>query len=536
PGKEAKTEKLKTIHSYRKNAQNALDTLTFGGFTLNAYQQETFKAIHMVLAMEMRLDVQSAKALNGMFNHVTDNLTPEMFGPNNAQDRYSAVMEIFGGTQNEEGVSDAIAVLLALSQTSRGFRAAIDQLPVPQSVENVSGDSLNEFLSTFTGMLMNKAVGSIDTSAQSVSETLDELSKSILIEESDKEFRILSGLMKNMDKADKVMNGAFKRLSGFATQKNEEMRVSNRSELTKILTKGIVAGTNFLNQDRAELQAEGLKRVTHMGTNLDWAIPVREFVSEAIGTDKENRNVVAMLDEATYAASSVRQNYREDLPIILQDAFENHPDAEQWRATHKVLGRTDFAAIYDENAPNRSFAMIKDENILDTKIAQAEAAIQSNFPVSSASVILEKSQQLADYMNGKGAGHQLWANAFAINKMAGSFNEALTEEIDQLVSLYAMKGSDPLMRQEITRMYEKDPIAMQNLAVYMKGLNKEEDLKVVSDVARLNGYKGYIPDFGKQGSKVIIAKDQERQDLEKKGYKRVANAPADIGFSDILRG
>lgn len=531
-----RSEKLSQISDYRKNAQDALDTLDFGGFTLSAYQKETFKAIHMVLAMEMRLDTQSAAALNGMFKHVTDNLTPAMFGPTNEQDRYSAVMEIFGGTKNDEGVSDAIAVLLALSQTSRGFRAAIDQLPVPQSVENVSGDSLNEFLSSLTGMLMNKAVGSIDTSGKSVSETLDDLSNSILVEESEKEFRILSGLMNNINKADEYMGGALKQIAGYTAKVNEEVRDSNRSKLTKISVSAIAAATGFLDQERAEIQAEGLKRVTHMGTALDFAMPVREFVTEMIGTDETNRNVVALLDEATYAASAVRQNYREDLPVILQDEFDNHPDADQWKATHKILGRTDFSAVYDENRPNNSFEMFKDENIIDTKISQAEAALRANYSNGTANVVLQKAQQLADFMNGKGPGHMLWRNAYAINMMAGDYQPGMTGEIDALVSLYAMKGSDPQMRQEITRMYEQDPVAMQNLAVYLKGLNKEEDMKTISDVARMNGYKGYVPDLGQAGTKVIIAKDEDRRDLEKKGYKRVADATADDSFSSIKRG
>jgi len=534
PGR--RSEKLSQISDYRDNAQSALDTLDFGGFTFSAYQKETFKAIHMVLAMEMRLDTQSSAALNGMFKHVTDNLTPAMFGPTNEQDRYSAVMEIFGGTKNDEGVSDAIAVLLALSQTSRGFRAAIDQLPVPQSVENVSGDSLNEFLSSLTGMLMNKAVGLIDTSGQTVSETMDDLANSILKEESEKEFRILSGLMNNINKADAYMGGALKQIAGYTAKANEEVRASNRSKLTKISVGAIAAATGFLDQDRAEIQAEGLKRVTHMGTTLDFAMPVREFVTEMIGTDENNRNVVALLDEATYAASSVRQNYREDLPVILQDEFENHPDAEQWKATHKVLGRTDFSAVYDENHPNASFKMFKDENIIDTKISQAEAALRANFSNGTANVVLEKAQQLADFMNGKGPGHMLWRNAYAINMMAGDYQPGMTGEIDALVSLYAMKGSDPQMRQEITRMYEADPLAMQNLAVYLKGLNKEEDMKTISDVAHMNGYKGYVPDLGQQGTKMIIAKDEDRRDLEKKGYKRVADATADDSFSSIKRG
>jgi len=530
------SEKVTQISDYRKNAQSAIDTLTFGGFTLSAYQRETFKAIHMVLAMEMRLNPQSAAALNDMFKHVTDNLTPAMFGPTNEQDRYSAVMEIFGETKNDEGVSDAIAVLLALSQTSRGFRAAIDQLSVPESIQGISNDSVNDFLSSLTGMLLNKAIGSIDLNGQSVSETLDQLSESILLEASEKEFRILSGLMNNINKADDWGKGAFKKLAGFTEAVNDELRASNRSQLTKLTFGAVTAATAFMDQERADIQAQALKRVTHMGTNLDFAVFAREFVAEVIGTDQTNAKITSMLDEVTFNASAVRQNYREDLPVMFQNEFENHPDAAQWRAAHKVLGKTDFAMVYDQDRPNTSFEYFKDENLIDDEILVHEAAIRANFSAPIANVILEKSQQLADFMNGKGPGHQLWRNAHAINTLAGEFKPPMTEEIDRLVSFYAMKGSDPQMRQEIARMYENDPVAMQNLAVYMRALNKEEDSKVVSEEALMNGFKGYVPDLGQPGTKMIIAKDEDKRDLEKKGYKRVADAWADDGFSSVNRG
>jgi hypothetical protein len=524
------------ISNYRLKAQKALDTLSFEGFSFTPYQQETFKAIHMVLALEMHLDPQSSAALNGVYNHVTDNLTPEMFGDVNPEVRYSAVMEALGASKNDEGVSDAIAVLLALSQTSKGFRAAIEQLPIPKSVQGVSTESLNDFLGSIAGMLMTKAVGSIDTANQSVSKTLDQISESIILEESDREFRILSGLMENMNKADAFLNGTFKKLAEYTEEKNKEVRKSNRSDLTKLTMSFVTATTAFLDQDRAEKQATVISEYMYMGSRLDSLVFVREFMSELIGTNALNKNVVALLDKATYSASSVRQKFREELPVILQDAFDTHPNESQWRSSHKIMGRTDFSAIYDRQNPDQSFEMIKDENIIDSNIKQIEGALNANLSKSVASTIMKKSQQLANFMNGEGAGHQLWRNAYAINLKSGDYTPKLTTEIDQLISLYALKGSDPEMRKDIYSMYENDPIAMQNLVIILQGLNKEEDSKLVSNSVRLNGYKGYIPDHGRDNASVIIARDDRRSSLEKRGYKRIADAPTDKKFSTINRG
>jgi hypothetical protein len=535
-GSAIRSARVGQIGEYRVKAQSALDTLNFGGFTLSAYQQETFKAIHMVLAMEMRLNPQSASALNDMFAHVTDNLTPAMFGPTNEQMRYSAIMEVFGATNNDEGVSDAIAVLLALSQTSRGFRAAIEQLPSPESVKGFSGESANDFLTSVTGMLMNKAIGTIDMSNQSITDTMDQLAESILLEESEKEFRILSRLMSSMNRADQFGNGLFKKLAGFTENVNTDLRNSNRSKLTKLTFGTITAATAFLDQERADIMAQNLKSVAHAGNNLDFAVPIREFLAEIIGTDETNARITAMLDEVTYSASSVRQNFREDLPIIFQEEFANQPTAEQWRAGQKVMGSTDFSLIYDQSRPNTSFELLRDENLIDDEILIQEGAIRAAYSAAVADVILEKAEQLAVYMNTKVPAHQLWRNAYAINNNAGEFDATMTEDIDKLITYYAMKKSDPEMRKEVVRMYDADPVAMQNLAVYMKALNKEEDAKVISEEAQMNGFKGFMPDQGQLGSKVIIAKDDERRSLEKMGYKRVGDATADTGFSSVNRG
>jgi len=531
-----KAARLDQMTKYHDNAQGALDTLAQGGFSMDAYQRETFTAIHSVLATEMRLDTQSSIALNELFEHVTDNLTPNMLGPNNAQDRFSAVMNLFGDTKNDEGVSDAIAVLLALSQTSDGFRRALDQLPTPPSNGGIETNTLNDFLSTITARLMTKAVGSIDTSAASVGDTLDQLSTSIILEESDREFRVIAGLMSNITKADEFMKGAFVGLANFTEGKNTVIQAGNRSSIVKAAAGAVTITAGLLDSERAMIAAEGIKKLTHQTTAFDNAVFIRELVSEMIGTDENSKDLVALLDETTFAVSGARQNYREDLPVLLQDAFQNSPDESQWKATHHVMAKTDFAAVYSDANANSSFRLISDEAFLDKKIAQSESIIRSNFSGNTRDLILEKAQQLADYQNGKGAGFQLWTNALAINRLAGDFKQPMTAEIDKLASYYAIKGSDPQMRIQVAEMYRDDPEAMRNLVVYAQSLNAREELKPRSFAAEMGGYKGHIPDHGVLGSKTIIGKDDDRVSLERQGYIRVGDAPADDNMSIISRG
>jgi len=523
------------LKDYKDTASDIVTQLDFGGFSLNEYQKQTFKAIHVVLATEMRLDTQSALAMGRVYDYVTDNLTPEMLGPVNAEQRYSTVMELLGSSKNEEGVSDAIAVLLALSQTSKGFRAALDQLPEPEG-EGINAGTLNEFLTTSTGFLMRKAVGSIDVSDASVKDTLDNLSENLIRQDNEKDFALLRGVMKTINKADKFTSGAMSEVAERADQLDRAVRDSDRSKVTKVVVGSVALVTAFLDETRGDLATKAVKDVTHMGTALDNFVPVREFVSEVVGTDKTNSETVALLDRTNHAVSSVRQAYRESLPVILQNEFTNHPDETQWKTLHRVLGKGDFSALFNLRKPKESMRLISQPGFLNKKVQDAENAIRSNFSKTVAGDILQKAQQLADYMNGNGAGHQLIRNAYAINKLAGEFDSTMTSEIDALISMYALQGMDVADKESITDMYKNDPKAVTNLIVYQQGLNREEDLKVISESAKLNGYKGYIPDHPAEGSRLVIEDDAKQADLEKMGFTRIGDYTAENYFSSVKRG
>lgn len=533
-GKSQRARTKQTLR-YQTAAQDAVDTLSFGGFSLNEYEQQTFKAIHMVLAAEMRLDTKSMLAMKKSFDFVTDNLTPEMFGPNNAQDRYSTVMDLFGATKNDEGVSDAIAVLLALSQTSRGFRRALDQLPTPEG-QNQETAGLNEFLAISTQFMMRKAVGSVELAGQEVKDVLDQLAENIIIQDQEKEYSLLRGAMKSLDKMDELTSGAMSQIAERTAEANQELQASDRSDLTKFVGNSVSFATAFLDSDRAAIATDAVKTVTHMGQAMDNFVPVREFIAEVIGTDETNKDTVALLDRTNKAVSGVRQAFREDLPVILQNAFETAPTAEQWKTLHKVFGKGDFSVLFDLDNADATMGLITKPGLLSRKIQQSEKSIKANFGSDVADTILEKSQQLAEFMNGNGAGHQLWRNAFAINKLAGAYDESMTGEIDRLVSLYALEGMTNDEADAITEMYENDPEGVMNLLVYMQGLNMEEDLKVVTEDARMNGYKGFIPNHPKQGTRLVIQDDSRQEELERMGFVRVGSYTAEAEFSSTRRG
>ena len=524
------TFKRDRLIEYADKARDITVQLDFGGFNLSEYQKQTFMAIHTVLAMELQLDPRSSVALNKVFDHVIANLSPEMFGPVNQDERFSTVMDLFGKTKNQEGVSDAVAVLLALSQTSNGFRAALDQLPEPESTA-VNDGTLNSFLENISGTLMRKSIGTIDT-AEGAGAILDGLSQSLIRQEGDKEFSVIRTLMSSVDKADNWTKGALGKLAERADEVDRKMKASDRSDLTKLIVGSVAYATQFVDEGRSKIALQGLKNATHMGVALDKFVPIREFISEVVGTDKINKGVVALLDKTNFAVQSVRQAYREDLPGILARGFTKAPTPAQWKSMHRILGKTDFASIFSLANPQEAIRLLISDSRLNQKIIAAEKAVQKNFTPDAANAILEKTQQLANFMNGNGAGHQLWKNAYAINKLSGDYQSGLTAEIDQLVTMYAIQGQDAAAKREIVDIYNNDPEGIQNLVVYMQGLNKEEDSKVISEEARLNGYKGYIPDQGTGGSRLVIEDDAQEATMIARGFTKLGKFTGQEGFSN----
>ena len=184
-----------------------------------------------------------------------------------------------------------------------------------------------------------------------------------------------------------------------------------------------------------------------------------------------------------------------------------------------------------------SFRLISDSAFLSRKINDGVQSIHKNFTKEEAVVVLEKIEQLADSMNGKGADHQLLPNAYTINALAGPSNMKMTKSIDALVSLYALRGADSTQKAMVSKLIKSDPEAVKNMLTYLKALGKEEDEKSgVSESAKLNGMKGFIPDTAAANTRLEIRDDSEQEQMQKMGFTRVGDYTAEDSFSTIKRG
>jgi hypothetical protein len=499
------------------NADKVINDLRQGGFLANSKDRSTFKAIYGIMLSDMKLDPTARIALNRVFEHIVENMTPEMFGSGTeALNEHSAVMNAFGGF-TEENASDAAAVLFALSQTSTKMRNVMDQIPAPERQAAVNG-SLQDFLSKAASFSMQKVMGMMDTN-NAPQDVLDAIAQVIINHDKDKEFRILNRITGSLTAADAWVSGKLSSSADWMGQTEQELRETSQGTVKQRLASVITLGTNLLDKTRAETTANAAKVVTHSGIAVP--IPIREFVTEVVGTDKQNSAVVALLNRVNAAVSGTRQAFREDLPGILEREFQTPPDENQWKSMFKTLAKTDFSLLYDSNS-RQPMRLLEERAARTAEITSLENQLQQRLTPSNFADVTAKAQQLADFMNGTAVGKLLVRNAYVIAKnMDGDFDPDLVPIIDRLISVYAIHRMEPEVREETVRLAQEDPNGVASIMGYLQYLNAEEDGKVITEQARLNGYKGYIPNEGKHNTSIIVDLDSGEDRLARAGYTKL---------------
>ncbi|WHM52965.1 viron-encapsulated RNA polymerase [Sulfitobacter phage vB_SupP_AX] len=510
------------------NADKILDDLRQAGLLRNPNDRQTFRAIYGIMKSEMVLDPNSLIALTKVFQHVEEQMSPEMFG-STPEDRqtYSAVINSFGGFKRGD-TSDAVAVLFALSQTSQKFRDVMEQIPAPETAEVGSG--LNAFLSRGTQIFMNKLMGSIQDGAPQ--EVMDGLKQTIIQSNQEKEYAILNRVTQSLDQADQYVSGKLSDAALGMRRIDAATKAETQGTLKQYLISSVTFGTNFLDTQGAALNAEAVQRTAHIGVPILSLVPIRELVDEFVGTNKDNAEFVAMMDVVNSKITGVRQDYREQLPEILNKRFSEAPVAEQWKSMQRTLGNTDFTRFVDVNNLQPFMQMLEESGVRQRQITILENQLQGMLSPSNFNDAKDKAMQLADFMNKKRVGKLLVRNAYAITKnLEGDVPDGVEALIDELTTMYAIDTMDADLREDTVQLWQNEPQAMTAIVTYIQHLNAEEDAKNVSEVAKLNGYKGYLPNVGGENHRITVALDSEEADMIHRGYRKIAPFTGDVGNS-----
>ena len=312
----------------------------------------------------------------------------------------------------------------------------------------------------------------------------------------------------------------------------EETSSSVLAGAANITAFGLHLGKSLLNKDLdGDILAVSLNQVLNEAKIPEF---FRNVGQEMLGTHADNAEIHRLLNLAKTKVSQIRQRLREQVPSLLQKLFKEALSKRQWQTLHKTIGLTDLQSLLSGYSVAEMAALMRDPGALDSAIEKTVGKL----PQGLASVLKERAEALGRYMVSKDNqdGDALLArNAHAMlvttQRMFGTEVANRTQalqNLDQLISLYAVKHTAQSQLEQTAAIFEKDPEGSKQLLTVMQSmvqleLDRLKPLpKSQQDQLRMNMSKGYIPTTTDPRKDLVLASSKQGEELLRRGYKLVA--------------
>jgi hypothetical protein len=517
------------------NADAATQLFQAYGFQMSPTQESAFRSIQAAFAAAMSMDPKALVRVQKIFTHVTKEIASN--GDLDAR-KFNVMTGKYGFETDQLGRTNLMASFLALSQVNPEFRKVLSKIQLPRDREITSPlDGMDEFLSSLGEGMMNTIAHAISGENLSNKQTLTSLDRltDILsrIEKDDRtqfEKQMYSVLGTGNEKVRGALTKVGERLTQFREDYDPAIHGQGNAQQLLRQSAGLIAG--LVNEQQGAAVAEALTSAGNLSRRVP--VPLLELMNDIIGITDENAGVLNMVNRAKYAVSAMRQDFRETLPRILTEQFSRKLTKEEWSQLHKGMGKTDIAALGEFFNVARIRQILSDNRALQKEIQSAMEDV-GNLAPALYTEYLRKAEELAEFMvSGKidPSNHNLLRNAEAIARMLGEdkklqkqavVSPEIIGAIDRLTSLYAIDKLDAETRATLKKLSEEEWEGMDFLTYYMTDLKRAEREKANTEMARLNGYKGYIPSEKREGALLIVAHDDQHKKLTSLGYVRLGD-------------
>lgn len=495
-------------------------------FAMTAQQGDLFAKLVSIFGTSHDLDSNALSGMARLHREFIKDLTVEDFipagqegNPNvqlEARNKFDLLTGVYDFGMDDKGRSLLLPTFAALASVDDGFRALLAQKIAKQSDLNKEGG-----LDAFLENLGTKAMDGLSRhlsgqgNAKNVTAAIDNLVKQLLDINDDKRSFIEQRTNAGLDRMDELLASGINTAGTKVADAGRKLKQSSNPAVRAAGKFTTLIGT-ILNQKEAAQAREGITAALNA---RDGGHTIREFVAEIVGRTDQNAEVFDMISPVRAAVHQSRQNFREGLPNILNQAFKKAPTREQWQDMFHVLGKTDLAGTIAQmgiqtvrNLVGNPVALEAEINKVITKITDKE--------------MVKKADQLAAFMAGQGDGNHLLRNAYAIAHLAGqpgakaigSASAELIAAIDQYVSLKALHNMPAEMQQRVADLIKEDADGVDYTLHYLTGLRKDELARVNDPITRLNHYKGYIPSLAQTGSSLRLVSVKDHTDMIKRGY------------------
>jgi hypothetical protein len=412
--------------------------------------------------------------------------------------------------------------------TDDQFRKILSNMEKPAS-ERDPARTLDATLENQATALMDRlSVRLAGEKGDNVKEALDSLMNSMIENVGDQRTFIEQRTEGGFDKIEARLSAAIQNGADKVLQKTGAVLKSNASAPVRAAAGLANLAATFVNEAAAEEASLG---VVSWFNRRNGFKAIGEIVGDVIGRTRENASIFDMISKVRAEVQQTRQQFRDELPKKLASMFSRPVSAPEWTAMYKALGKTDLAVLAGRLGISGAIELVTSSTRLNSEIQTLERAIQAADPQRFAQ-LKAKSQQLAHFMMTGDHGTKLLRNADAIARLLGEQGASrianapaaqLVDDIDQLVTLYAIQEVDQHSLQTIADLTRNERDGIEYVTNYLVGQRVDELAKAkASTVALFNHYKGHIPSEAQQGGSLIVASDSEHAKLVSRGYKQIS--------------
>lgn len=272
-------------------------------------------------------------------------------------------------------------------------------------------------------------------------------------------------------------------------------------------------------------------RLTSMIDAADMPQELRAFVTELLGVNETNQDILVLVKQGRAMIDRVRQSYLKLMPQQIKNKFKKPLSTQQWADLHIGLGQTDLAVLMDQGFSSGAVIdLIGNQTEVSNQLKQKEADIRQMFG-GEAAVIVKEINELTEMMaTGRRLNGLVKRNALAIANRAGegkvgnfTWTSPETRAIDGYASLLMLSRMRSELRKSLTELAQTERAGMENV-LSLIGKARADEMERVPPRLMYNIVKGYMP-VERMGSFKAVPADKVN-DFTKAGYRVVGSRQA----------
>lgn len=505
------------------------------GFEMNIEEGNTFLSVTNLFMSGAALNGIALVRAQEIYENVMKDLSVEDFMANEslndpsdrqqAQDKFNAIISKNSkNTKDFDGNSLALAKFLALAVSNEEFGNILDTKLAPQA-EKIMWDGVDNFLTDITTSSLDKLVTALngEMKGKTSKEAVENLIGKLASFDAERQ-TMLEELYQNT--YNYIDENAGSLLEGGATSLAQKID-GYRKEIGSPIASLPLAAAQFAVSMFSK--SEGRKSLEAVTKTLN-TTPVPNVITELFasirGRSPSNAKIYDMINKVRFTISSIREEFREQYPNIIQEKFSRKLTKAEQSAMHTGIGKTDASSLLGSYSQRQIGRLFSSNSYRQTEIVKLQASMNT--------AQKDMAHILARYMVTGQAEDMMRRNAYAISRLG---DVATEQDIDKYVTILAINYMNNDQRLAVTELFMNEREGMEFALAQMVNFRNAEYAKYGNNpIVRMNQMKGYIPSENEAGKSVKIVEASEHTKMAALGYRRVGSyngSKADYRGSDL---